>query len=65
MNGYDFLLNAIKDVRPLVGDYYTFIIDGEKIRALCAKNYKHVTLFEDVRGWRFCLTPYEMRRYAE
>lgn len=55
---------AMKDVRPLEGDRYTFRFPEETIKAVCVANYPFHTLFEDSRGWRFCLTPWEVRRYA-
>lgn len=58
------LLNAIKDVRPAVGAWYDFEIDFERVRGKVLANYPHFTLFQDARGWKFCLTPWEVRRYA-
>lgn len=58
------LWTATRDVRPLEGDRYTFRIGEETVKAVCVANYSFHTLFEDVRGWRFCLTPWEVRRYA-
>lgn len=58
------MLDAIAQVRPLEGDYYTLVIDGEKVRARCLANYRKITLFEDVHGWKFCLTEWEVRRYT-
>lgn len=55
---------ATRDVRPLEGDRYTFRFEEETVHAVCVKNYPFHTLFEDARGWRFCLTPWEVRRYA-
>lgn len=54
----------MKDVRPLEGDRYTFRFEEETVHAVCVKNYPFHTLFKDARGWRFCLTPWEVRRYA-
>lgn len=58
------LLNAIKDVRPEVGAWYDFEIEFERVRGKVLANYPHFTLFQDARGWKFCLTPWEVRRYA-
>lgn len=58
------LWQATMDVRPLEGDRYTFRFQEETVHAVCVANYSHHTLFEDARGWRFCLTPWEVRRYA-
>lgn len=58
------LWNAVKDVRPAVGAWYDFEIDLERVRGKVLANYEHFTLFQDSRGWRFCLTPWEVRRYA-
>lgn len=58
------LLNAINSVRPEVGTWYDFQIYEDRVRGKVLCNYKHFTLFQEASGWRFCLTPWEIRRYS-